>query len=99
VYNYDMATLTIQVPEEIKALAEARAAEAGCADVGEYVARLISGEAAVAPEGLSVESDAMLEALLLRRLDGASVEMDEADFGRMRSALRDRLDPPAGQTR
>ena len=92
-----MATLTVQVPEEVKTLAEARAAEAGCADVGEYLAQLICGDAAVAPEGLSVEMDAALERLLLRRLDGASVEMDEDDFARMRRSLRDRLDPPAGQ--
>jgi hypothetical protein len=93
-----MATVTIQLPEDVKALAESRAAAAGCADVGEYLAHLIRGEAAAGPEGLTVGSDGELEALLLRRLDGPSVEMDEADFQRIRQRLHERLTPPSGHT-
>lgn len=98
VYNDCMATLTIEVPDDVKTLAEARAAEAGCSDVGEYVAELIRGEAVAAPDGLTVSSDEQLEALLLRRLDGPSVEMDAADFARIRDRLRGQIEPGSGRT-
>ena len=91
-----MATLEVELPDDVKALAEARAAESGCADVGEYLADLVRGEAAGAPEQLSVDSDQQLESLLLRRLDGEEIEMDAADFRRMRERLRARLDSDAG---
>ncbi|MGB7158642.1 MAG: hypothetical protein WBD40_11285 [Tepidisphaeraceae bacterium] len=93
-----MATLTVHLPEDLKTLAESRAAAAGCADVGEYLAQLIRGEAAAAPGGLVVDSDEQLEALLLRRLDGPSVAMDGADFDRIRARLRARIDPASGHT-
>jgi hypothetical protein len=79
-----MATISVQLSAELKALAEARASAAGCADVAEYLAQLIRGEAASAPEGLSVNSDEELEALLLGRLQGPSVEMTDADFDAIR---------------
>jgi len=46
---------------------------------------------------LSIDADEQLEALLLRRQDGPSVEMDDADFARMREQLRARIDPPSGK--
>jgi hypothetical protein len=82
----------MQIPDEVKALAEARAAESGFDDVGQFVAQLIVGEAAGAPEGLAVDSDEQLESLLSSRLDGPFVDTDAADFGRMREALRTRLE-------
>jgi hypothetical protein len=88
-----MATLTVELPDEVKALAEARAAEAGCADVGEYLARLIQSEAVGGPSGLSIDSDEELEALLRNRLNGPTLEMDAADFRRMRAALEARIGP------
>jgi hypothetical protein len=91
-----MARLTLTLPEDVKALAEARAAEEGCADVGEYVARLIRGEAAGAPQALTVDSDEQLEALLKDRVDGPFVETNAADFQRMREKLKDRLDGEPG---
>lgn len=92
-----MSTLKVTLPDDVKALAEARAAEAGCADVGEYVARLIRGEAAGAPLGLTVDSDEELQDLLLARVDGPFVETDAADFQRMRERLKARLDAAPGQ--
>jgi hypothetical protein len=88
-----MATRTVRLPDDVMTLAEARAAEAGCADVGEYLARLVRHEASGGPAGLSIDSDEQLEALLLGRLDGPSVEMDAADFRRMRKRLEARLGP------
>jgi hypothetical protein len=92
-----MSKLTVTLPDDVKALAEARAAESGCADVAEYVARLIRGDAAGAPGGLIIDSDEQLQALLLGRIDGPFVEMDASDFQRMRDKLKARLDGPPGQ--
>jgi len=92
-----MTTLTVKLPDDVKDLAESRAAQAGCATVDEYLVQLIRGEAAAAPAGLSIDADEQLEALLLRRQDGPSVEMDDADFARMREQLRARIDPPSGK--
>jgi hypothetical protein len=86
-----MTMLTVNVPDDVKALAEARAAEAGCSDVGEYLVQLIKGDAAGGPAGLSVDSDDDVEAMLLARLDGPSVEVDAADFQHMRDRLKARL--------
>jgi hypothetical protein len=86
-----MATLTLRLPANLKALAEARAAEAGFSDVGDFVAQLIVGEAVGAPEGLTVRSGAQLEQLLASRMDGPFVEMDAADFKQMRKKLQRRL--------
>jgi hypothetical protein len=92
-----MATSTVKLPEDVKALAEARAAELGYADVGEYVARLIRGEVAGGPDGLTIDSDAQLEALLHGRADGPWVDVDAADFKRMRAKLEARLDRSEGR--
>lgn len=89
-----MATLTVQLPDDVKGLAEARAAEAGYADVGQYLAELIRGDTAAGPADLTVDSDDALEALVLGRLDGPSVEMDEADFRQMRQKLEARVGLP-----
>ena len=91
-----MATLTVHLPDDVKSLAEARAAQAGCADVGEYLARLVRGEAAGGPAGLAVDADDALESLLLGRLCGTPVEMDAADFQQMRQKLDNTLGPDRG---
>lgn len=79
-----MATVTVQLSEGLKALAEARAADARIASIEEYVAHLIREDAAGAPPGRSTESDEQLEALLATRADGPLVDMDAADFKRIR---------------
>jgi hypothetical protein len=86
-----MVTQSVRLPKDVKRLAEARAVAAGFRDVGEFVAQLIVGEAAGAPEGLIVRSDRALEKLLTSRIDGPFVDADAADFKRMRKKLRDRL--------
>jgi len=92
-----MATLTIHLADDVKSLAEARTAEAGYANVAEYLTWLIRGEAAGAPQGLEMDSEADIESLLIARLDGASgdqagVEMNERDFQQIRATLTARLD-------
>lgn len=86
-----MTKLTVNLPDDVKALAKARAAEAGYANVGEYLSVLIRSEAAGAPPGLTIDSDEELESLLRSRLDGRSVEMDEADFRRIREKFEAEL--------
>lgn len=89
-----MATLTVS--DNVKAEVEARAAAEGFHNVEQYLKALLEAENAGAPPTQTVESDDQAEALLLTRLDGPEVEMDAADFARMREKFRDRLDGPAG---
>ena len=86
-----MSQLTINLPDHIRALAETRATEAGCADVSEYVSLLIRAEAAGAPVGLEIDSDEQVEALLLTRRDGPFVEMDDADLKQIRQKVEAQL--------
>jgi hypothetical protein len=86
-----MATLTLQVPDSLKALAEARAAEAGFADLGQFVAQLIRGEATCAPDGMTIDSESELERILVYRAEGPFVEMDKADFDQIRDKLKKML--------
>ena len=87
-----MATLSLDVSDNVKKLAEMRAVATGYASVAEYLAGLIEGEAAGAPERLSPETNEQLESLLLSRLDGSAVAMDADDFRRLREKLTARLD-------
>lgn len=85
-----MATLSFNLSDELKAIVQARAAESGFATIEQYVEYLVrddSGEREVDPD---------VEALLLARADGPSVEMDSADFANMRAKLKARLDAQAG---
>lgn len=88
-----MANISITVSAEIKAHAEVRAAESGCASVEEYVEQLLQRDA-----GGEDEFDEELEQLLLERLDGPSVEMNAADFAQMREKFRRHLDGQQGQS-
>ena len=54
---------TINIPDDLKTQAEARAAEGGYASVEEYVAAVVRTDVAS-------QADEELEALLLNRLDG-----------------------------
>jgi hypothetical protein len=89
-----MATLTVNLADDVKSLAEARSAQAGYVDVAEYLTRLIRGEAAGSPQGLEVDSDEAIESLLLSRLGSTGMEMDEADFRQIRAKLSARLNHP-----
>ena len=76
-----MATLTLNVPEEIQALARARAAEQGYATVDAYLAGLIEADATV-----PVAQE--LEAEILAGLSSASREMTPGDWDEMRRQFR-----------
>jgi hypothetical protein len=84
-----MATITVNLPDDLKGLVESRASAAGCADASEYLAGLIEAEA-------GASSDARLEALLISGVEGPSVEMDAADFDQLRNKLSDRFGPEPG---
>jgi hypothetical protein len=84
-----MATLNLNLPDELKARAEARAAEGGFATVEQYVQQLLRADVDAAG---SDEVDEDLEALLLERLDGPAIDVNEADFRGMRARFQARLD-------
>jgi hypothetical protein len=91
-----MATLTVEISDGLKDRAEAVAIKAGFSNLSEYVTQFIIGEAAGAPEHLTIDSDDDLEKLLLSRINGPRVKMDAADFRQMREKLRARLDERGG---
>jgi plasmid stability protein len=82
-----MATLTLNLSDELQKLAEMRAAATGYASVADYLASLIEGEAAGAPERLAMDSNEQVESVLLSRLQGSSVPMNADDFRGMREKL------------
>ena len=68
-----MPPLNIQLRQDCRSKAEARAAEAGHDSVEAYVAALVRADVGEekfgAPDHLTVSDDAALEALLTRRLE------------------------------
>lgn len=93
-----MSSISISLPDELKAQVEARAAEGGYASIDEYVETVLRAEAFGGPGGLSVDSDEALQSLLLSRLDGPWVEMDDADFARIRAKFQEYLDREQGES-
>ncbi len=78
---------SLNLSENIKALAEARAAERGHSTVEEYVEELVRTDA-----GDAEEFDKDLERLLLERVDGPFVEMDASDFAQIRQKFQAYVD-------
>ena len=76
-----MATLSVNVSEEVRELARARAAEQGYATVDAYLAKLIEADAAV-----PVSDE--LEAAIVAGLASPSRDMTPADWDQMRSQFR-----------
>lgn len=93
-----MTSISIPVSEELKAQVEARAAEGGYANVEAYVETVLRAAALGGPDGLGIGSEEELEALLLSRMDGPWVEMDDPDFARIRAKVQDHLDRDAGKS-
>ena len=92
-----MATLTIS--DKVAALAEARAAEEGYANVEAFLEALLLAEteyAGSAPEHLTIRSREQLAALVREGLSSPAREMTPADFDRVRSELAARHGTPKG---
>lgn len=81
-----MTRISISLSDELNALADAPAAESGCASIEEYVEQLIRRDAS------DDECDGELKQLLLERLDCPWAGMDAVDFARMREKFRRCLD-------
>ena len=77
-----MSATTILLPDEVKRIAEDRAAAAGYADTSSYVQALILADAAE-------PVDAALEAHLLRAMDTPARPMTPADWDEKRKALNE----------
>ncbi|HEY8667902.1 MAG TPA: hypothetical protein VIL86_14660 [Tepidisphaeraceae bacterium] len=93
-----MSTIRLTIPDDVKAIAEARAAEAGHSDIARYIESLIRLDAAGkdygAPASLSFSNDDELEALLQEAIDGGQArEIADGDWGEKRRRLIERHRP------
>jgi hypothetical protein len=82
-----MAAVRIDLADDVRSRIATRAAEGGFPSVEAYIEALLVADAA----GPSM-SDSAVEQLLLNRVNGPFVEMDDADFRQMREKLKDRLE-------
>ena len=100
-----MARLSIQLPDELRTKAEARAAEAGHASVEQYVEALVRADVQGADENygapghLSPADDTQLEALLVRRLENTEpgVEATPQFWEKLREEARLRREAGDGR--
>lgn len=92
---------TLNLPDDIKAKADALAAEGGFASTDEFVAALIEAEAEAedlgAPEHLRVRSHEHLVALVREGLASPAREMTSADFTQLRAELTARHVKPKAE--
>lgn len=84
-----MATLTIELPDDLRRTIDTRAAEGGYARVEDYLRDfiLVNTASASGAEPISAE----LEARLLRALDTPLREMTDADWDEKRRALTEKF--------
>jgi hypothetical protein len=75
-----MATLTLNLADELKARAEAQASQAGFASLDAYLANLIESD-------FSIPIDTALEADLIVGLDSGAREMSASDWEQIRFSL------------
>ena len=100
-----MARLSIQLPEDLRSRAEARASEAGHATVEEYVEALLRADLDAedvdygSPPHLTVGSDAEPETLLLQRLESTEpgIEATPEFWSRVHEEARARRDRGIGR--
>jgi hypothetical protein len=78
-----MAMITVNLADELKARAEAQAADAGCDSLDEYLANLIESDVAV-------PLDPALEAELLAAESRPARNINEIDWEQKERALRER---------
>jgi hypothetical protein len=96
-----MARISIELPEDLKAKVEVRAAESGHRDVGAYIESLIRADAddasedPGAPAHLTFSNREELEAIISERLEGGpSIEVTPQFWKSLRpSAFPDRPKP------
>ena len=88
-----MARLSIELPEDLKAKAEERAAESGYGSVEDYLAALIRADANgagadyTAPASLTFQTQDQLEAMLLEGLASPASEMTAADWADLKGRV------------
>lgn len=92
-----MSSISLSLPDELRAQVETRAAQGGYASVNEYIETILRAEALGSPAGLSVDSDQALQSLVASRLDGPWVDADDADLVRIRAKFQAHLDREAGE--
>ena len=88
-----MSAIPINLPEDVRAKAEARAAAAGRADVADYIRTLVeedvAGEALDGPAHLSPTTTTEADALVREGLDSPTRPMTDADWAEIRKRVED----------
>jgi hypothetical protein len=88
-----MSAIPVNLPDELRAKAEARAAAAGRADVADYIRALVeedvAGEVFEGPPHLSPRTHEEVEALIREGLASPVREMTAADWDEIRRQLED----------
>lgn len=90
-----MARLSIELPEDLRAKAEVRAAESGHKTVEDYLAALVkadangAGEDYGAPPGLVFHTQKQLEAMLLEGIASPASEMTAVDWQELKRRVRE----------
>ena len=95
-----MTRISIELTEDLRRKAEARAAEGGHASVEQYIESLVEADAAVtddedfgAPEHLTVRSQEDLEAKLREGIEsGPEVEMTDEEWAGIRHEVAERIE-------
>ena len=100
-----MARISIQLPEDLRSKAQARASEVGHASVEDYVEALLRADLHAegveygAPPHLTMTSETELEALLLERLESTEpgIEATPEFWSRLNEEAKARRDRGAGR--
>ena len=88
-----MSAIPVQLPDELRAKAEARAAATGRVDVADYIRAWVEGDTAgevfAAPPHLSPETQREAEVLIREGLASPAREMTAADWADIRRRVED----------
>jgi plasmid stability protein len=95
-----MSAIPVNLPDDLRARAEARAAAAGRAGVADYIRALVeedvAGELLDGPAHLSPRTAAQADALVREGLDSPTREMTDADWAAIRKAVEEGIDKQSG---
>jgi hypothetical protein len=96
-----MSAIPINLPDDVRAKAEARAAAAGRADVADYIRALVeedvAGEAFDGPPHLSPRTPTEADAMVRDGLASPTRPMTDADWAEIRRRLEDGIARGEGQ--
>jgi hypothetical protein len=95
-----VSAIPVQLPDDLRARLEARAAAAGRSDVAEYIRALVeedvAGELLDGPAHLSPRTSAESDALVREGLASPTRPMTDADWTAIRNAVEDGINKQSG---